>query len=167
MGSDVEAEAEAEADEAAEEEGLKSEGEPEQELGSLQRGGYGSHNVFCNGYFTLDNDPTTPHCRIKVLPRWAVNEHMGVTNLSKTLQVRRLDDCSEKPVRTYLVLRAWMLWRFQQGNFAEHAHCRKAWLAHEIDCLRKGIISLGVLGGGSGHPDADGLIKTWVPQAMS
>ena len=53
VGSEVEAEAEAEADEAAEEEGRKSEGEPEQELGSLQRGGYGSHTVFCNCYLFL------------------------------------------------------------------------------------------------------------------
>ena len=62
-------------------------------------------------------------------------------------------------MRTYLVLRAWMLWRFQQESFAEQARCRKTRLAHEIDCLRTGIISFGVLGGGSGHPDADGLIK--------
>jgi hypothetical protein len=70
------------------------------------------------------------------------------------------------PVRTYLVLRAWALWRAKSCGFVARNHWRQRWYEQESSELRRDISQLGVAGGGTGQEVADGKIRNWAPHVL-
>ena len=69
-------------------------------------------------------------------------------------------------LRTYLVLRAWMLWRSTRDGWKDRKSCRAIWWMHEHDKLRSAISALSCLGGGSGNAAADAMIRQWCPGVL-
>lgn len=135
----------------------------------------GTHTVFNNGYFTLSNDKTCwpgtsirkyDDCKIRVLPRWAKDGEMGKKDQSKNARFDEHADDPENPVKCYMVLRAWMIQRFQAHHFHEARTCRKKTLAKFVADLRRDITDLGVAGGGTGNAKADAKIRLWAPDAL-
>eukprot|EP00959_Pyramimonas_sp_CCMP1952_P097751 2042987-Pyramimonas_sp.AAC.1 len=64
-----------------------------------------------------------------------------------------------------MVLRAWMINRFQQYGFSDAREDRRAWLRREIDSLLRDIRSLGAHGGGTGSAKADAKIRSQLGDA--
>ena len=91
---------------------------------------------------------------------------MGTTAKSKSCTVLHYDEDSVVPTRTYLVLRAWKLHRFQTGGFVEARASRGTWLARQQSKLAEDIAALGVIGGGSGSAEADKKIRLWAPAVL-
>ena len=82
------------------------------------------------------------------------------------LRTRRLEPTE---VRTFLILRAWMLYRCTAGGsgWAYKKKARERWLADESASLARDIAALGAPGGGTGHALANDLIKEWWPDAFA
>ena len=129
----------------------------------------GSYVVENNGYFSFTNDPNYPDCKVRVLTRWTVSAEdggLGTRLKSKSATIAHYDDDGEMPTRTMLVLRAWMLQRFQKGVFAEARLERRRWLEEQRAKLRMDICRLGVPGGGTGSVGADRQIRNWAPEVL-
>lgn len=146
-------------------------GELEADIGFTGRAAKGAHTVFSNSYFLLTDNPNYPDCRMTVHRRWhdemGISQALGGRGWSKTIGVKTLADPPEgKPVRTYLALRAWMLWKFQEQGFSTKSKGRMNWLSKEVESLRRDIALLGVHGGGTGNVQADRLIRKWCPSAL-
>ncbi len=87
---------------------------------------------------------------------------------SKTATMSHYDEV--EPVRTFLILRAWMCYRATWGDWAQRKSARKRWLADETESLRADIRALGVCADGSGstgNAAADARIKEWWPAALA
>eukprot|EP00959_Pyramimonas_sp_CCMP1952_P414945 8694067-Pyramimonas_sp.AAC.1 len=118
------------------------------------------------GYFTITDNPKWKDCKVTTLPRW--KEEMGENNRSKTITCSQYGEQKPQPrVICYLVLRAWMLWRFQQNGFAAEKASRRAWPAAETQRLRDDIARLAAPSGQTGNLKADRSIGEWAPQALS
>jgi len=173
LASDAESDAENE----AEEEGPASEADTsEDELVAdpTTRAKAGTHTVFNNGYFTLSDDQTLlpgtsdriyDDCKIRIAKTWL--EELGKKNASKNAVFADFDDVPSTPVRSYIVLRAWMLGRFQEGGFHTKKKSRVKFLARETSKLRDDIAKLAVPGGGTGNDFADKKIRRWFPAAFA
>jgi hypothetical protein len=174
VATDVETEAE----EEAEEDGAQSQAEEssdELEVGPRTRARQGTHRVFNNGYFTLTNDRTCwpgtalrkyNDCKIRILPRWAKDSEMGARFASKNAKFEDFADDAADPIRSYLVLRAWMLGRMKEKQFCEAKKCRKQFHARELTKLSQDIAALRCPGGGTGNEEADTKIRLWAPEAL-
>ena len=84
----------------------------------------GSHVVWSNGYFTLIDDHNYPDAKIRIMPRFCVDGELGRKNMSKTLVIG--DDIGCKPDLTYLLLRAWMLWRSNRDGWIDRKNRAKS-----------------------------------------
>ena len=88
--------------------------------------------------------------------------------MSRTLVTARYDDDHDgPPVRTYLALRAWMLWRATKDGWVAKKPTREKWLTVEAEQLQADVRSMNVLGGGTGSASADELIRTWWATALA
>ena len=105
--------------------------------------------VWSNGYFTLTDNRNYDNCVMSVLPRWTQEGELGDKLKSKRIKVLLKDTTKENPRIAYLILGAWMIWKFQQSGFASHLPCRLTWLEAEREKLRRDIQALQVLGGGT------------------
>ena len=127
------------------------------ELASGTRQAPGTHTVpeYSNGYFTVTNNHNYLDVLIGILPRWCKEEELGTKFLSK--RVRPKDFAEEKghPVRSYAVLRAWMLWRTQENGWKDRKVARQRWWLAEVQKLKRDLASMGALGGGTGHSSSD------------
>ena len=145
------------------------------ELLSGPKAKMGTHTVFNNRYFTLSDDKTLESatgerkykdCKIRILPRWQKAGEMGPVPQCKNARFQDYGETPENPTRSYLVLRAWMIQRFQQDGFHLIHSCRAKFLAYETRSLRAAIEDLGVPGGGTGNDNADAKIRLWAPGAF-
>lgn len=167
LASDVESGAEDEAEECPEEEEAE-----ETDFGNVERLAPGSHVVFNNGYFTLANyalvGPNTD-AKMIVAPRFCVAHPygMGASQKSKTVQIKQFDDSLQAPLRTYIVLRCWSLWRAAQGDWLRHSSARKRWFEKEEADIRTAIRSLQAPRGTTGNQAADAKIREWAPQVLA
>ena len=131
----------------------------------------GSHVVHRDGYFTLVNYHKLggkTDCKILMLPRWAVPapNGMGVAQRSKTCHILTYDTSLEKPDITYVVLRAWALWRAKEHNFLEGHPARKKWHEEEIHTLRSKIEEISSVAQSTGSTAADEQIRKWEPRIL-
>ena len=81
---------------------------------------------------------------------------MGDIGKSRTLRIKDFDIDGEDPRRTYLILRAWKLWRAQHGGFKGRLPARRSWYMVELERLRRDVKGMGIAVGGAGSADADG-----------
>ena len=77
-----------------------------------------THVVCSNSYFTFTDNPGYPDVKVSVVPRWCRPEHLGVENKSRTVVVSHFGEARANPVRSVWVLKAWMLYKSRQGDFA-------------------------------------------------
>ena len=86
--------------------------------------------------------------------------------MSAQVQIALFDTDMRNPVRTYLVLRSWSLWRARENNWVEYKSARKAWYNREFSSLQQEIQKLGVGTHTTGNAEADRLIRHWVPDLL-
>ena len=86
--------------------------------------------------------------------------------MSKTLTILSYDASEEAPTRTFLMLRAWMLWRVQRHGFIGKRVARMRWFAEEERSLKQAIADLQVLGSRTGCAKADAEIAKWMPSVF-
>ena len=128
--------------------------------------------VWSNGCFTLSDNPAWPDVKIRVLPRWCVDEHMGApvpgdatTQMSKAVTPTHFGESRERPLRAYAVLRSWSIWRGQQRGFSRGSPYRQRIFDMERARLRADLDALGH-GGRTGHAAADAMSMTWTPDVF-
>ena len=135
-------------------------------VSSLTRAPYGSKTVFNNGYFTLSHDRSYGTAFMCVHRRLCTPAELGIADTSRRFVTTPFDG-SQEPVRTYLVLRAWMLWRASIKGWAARHEARKKLFEGESRQLRRDIQKMEELGGGTGCVHADNCIKSWWPSALA
>ena len=104
---------------------------------------------------------------MRMLPRWATVDDMGTTQLSKTYKIARFDIDESTPTVTCILLRAWMLWRFQQHGFGDRDRFKRKWWAAEADALKLDIGRLGIGARSTGSAEADAFIKELIPAVLN
>lgn len=161
-----------EAAEIEQEEADTGKSDEEAPFGTLERHAPGTHLVFNSGYFSLMNYALRggkSDCKILIAPRFCCDppEGLGSENKSKTCQIAQFDQ-DHRPVRTYIVLRCWSLWRAQQGGGAwlQHSPARLRWYQKEESDIRTAIADLNEPAGTTGCPAADVKIRQWAPQVL-
>lgn len=115
----------------------------------------GTYTVFDNDYFFISHTPA--ECRIRLRPRW--HDELGGRGFSKTLNPKHFGD-----ERTYILLRAWMLKRAEQGNW----RAKKQGRARQFDTdevnLADSIKALRATDGLLGHEKASEMLKNINPE---
>ena len=119
-----------------------------------------------NQYFWCTNAPNYPDVVMTMHPAWRSEAELGGALYSKRLRPHHFDDDDVNPIRTYLVLRSWMLWRSTRDGWKDRKNCRAIWWMHEHDKLRCAISALRCLGGGAGDAAADTMIGQWCPGVL-
>ena len=127
----------------------------------------GTHIVESDNYFSLANYGRGD-AKMILRTKWAVAPPvgMGFTQLSKTIQIATFDDNLDAPTRSYIVLRAWALWRSKQNNWVQYSPERAGWYQREHGKLKKAIANLGEAFGTTGNANADTCIREWVPDLL-
>ena len=93
---------------------------------------------------------------------------MGVHNKSKTLVPSHFGDSRGSPIRTKLVLRAWMLHKFTTNEFASGRAARRKLLNAEVASLRADIIAMiSDTNMTTSNRRADEMIIAWAPMVMA
>lgn len=119
-----------------------------------------------NTYFTLTDQPEFPYVRIRMKPSFALPGRLGGTELSKSLMPQQVGDSRDSPIRTYIVLKAWALWRTSQGTWLSERRARQRQYEHDCAGLMQEIRNLGYGAAMLGHPHANDLLLTWLPGAL-
>lgn len=119
-----------------------------------------------NGYYTIINDPRDNDVKLKRLKRWCVADEIGSTEKSRTVIPKHFDEEKDAPDKSYMVLRAWFLWRGRRDGWADRLVPRQIFFHHLENKLRADIAALQVSGGGTGSPTADALIRGWCPSVL-
>ena len=68
--------------------------------------------------------------------------------------------------RTYILLRAWCVWRMRQGNFLQVRAHRRMVAEAEVVALRTLVHGLGH-GNSTGHAGADHMLNELVPEVLA
>ena len=72
------------------------------------------------------------------------------------------------PVRTLLVLRAWVIWRAKENNFSSASACRRSLFAKELATLRKDVEAMSSAAQPTlGNRSADARICSFVPDILT
>ncbi|MCP4203612.1 MAG: hypothetical protein GY769_16960 [bacterium] len=121
----------------------------------------GTHKVaWHSAYFTLTHDRRFDEIRMRVKPRWLVPAHMGTDHPNRSLRSSHFKQ-HEDPVRvTYLVLRAWALWRMPRNGFLHAAsEGRQDAFRRECEDLRRELIEVGA----TANDEALSFLHLWAP----
>jgi hypothetical protein len=125
----------------------------------------GTHVVWTNGYFFLQDRRDQKHLRILMYGHWGRDDQMGKYNLSKQLVPSEFDEDRNDPRRTKVVLRAWALWRMRQSGAWFDAHSRRhRQLARDEAELERDIKALP--GPITGNALADVMLKRLAPDVV-
>ena len=125
-------------------------------------------DVYCsNGYFSFTDNPLFRDVKVSVAPKWCTLEHLGASSMSKAVLPANFDEPRASPVRSFLVLRAWMLFKARTNEFRDRRSSRRRLFAGETRDLRQRIVALSSSAAPStGHPAADALIRGWAPEVL-
>ena len=124
-----------------------------------------AHTAWQNDYFILTDNRNYPDMRMRAKDRWKGRSDLGPKLTSKTLTVCHFGDDRAHPDQTILVLKAWMLHRWQvHEEQLLKKRCRlEAW-GRELDNLRSEIRKRG--GQKALHPKTVEKIMDWAPIAF-
>ena len=102
---------------------------------------------------------------MRIQQRWTGPHHLGAAAASKTLVPAHFGDSREQPDQIVLVLKAWMLYRWNgnDGKFMKRRSRQVAW-ERERDALAKDVRARG--GRGSLHANALAKIEMWAPSVL-
>ena len=105
----------------------------------------GTHVAWGNENYKLVDNRNYPDCLMRVADRWLGAEHLGGHRRAKCVRPSRYGETRNAPEVTYLVLKAWMLWRMEWNGcqFLQGSRARlEAWL-REARALRHQISRIG------------------------
>ena len=102
--------------------------------------------IFNNGYFTMEDNPKHPNAKISIHKRLRIEEELGTALTSKTLTTVHYDE-TDLHTRTFLALRAWMLWRAEWGGWASRNSDREKWHFEEGRALQADFVPFKLLEG--------------------
>ena len=136
-------------------------------------GGHGSAKgsasgpcIFDNGYFFLKSNEKD--LKMKIYEKWLSAPPKGIgrsPTMTKTITPSTLGETRDKPTRSMLCLRAWMLFRVNgaPGWVSSVAHRERLFL-EEADCLYADVCHLQPQADGLlGNKEASNFFKEWVP----
>ena len=124
--------------------------------------------VHTNGYFTFTDNPVFSDVKVSVIPRWCKEEHLGKLNMSKTVTPAHFGETRVSLVRAMMVLKAWMLWRAQTGDFCNKRAARRKLFAGEARNLKAAIVEASSASlPTTGNAAADALIRKWAPDVLA
>ena len=120
-----------------------------------------------NRYFFIADNTGHPDVKMNMHKYWSYDPPggMGLVGRSKTLTPAHYGESREDPVRSFLMLRAWMLWRVKQDGWVDWDRGRQRHFAEEAIVLERKIAALEPRPNGKllGNAKADALLKGWVP----
>ena len=124
-----------------------------------------THTAWSNDYFVLTDNRNYKDVRMIVLQKWKGPLHLGSTLASKTLVPAQFGDTRSEPDQIVLVLKAWMLYRWQGngGRFLERRSRKEAW-ERERDALAIDIRKRG--GPAALHANARAQLHEWAPEVL-
>jgi hypothetical protein len=128
----------------------------------VERKAAGTHVVaeLSNEYFTFVDNRGYENVRVLLRPRWV--EFLADGIKSKTLTPHLVGDFRARPVRAFLVLRAWAVGRFQHRGFHLTKSARKKFFERECAALKAAIRAHPPVGEPSvGNAEADGMIREY------
>ena len=128
----------------------------------------GENVHYSNGYVTITNNTSFNDVKISVIPRWCTAEDLGVSDKSKTVVPDHFGDVRENPVRAFIVLRAWMLFKARHNDFCNKRAYRRRLFAEDLKSLKSDVEALSsVKRPTTGNDNADAFIRWWVPGVVS
>ena len=120
-----------------------------------------------NGYFYIPDNTGNPDVKINMHQCWSHEPPggMGLVKRSKTLTPAHYGESRADCVKSFLMLRAWMLWRVKQKGWVDYDRGRMRHFAEEGTKLQRKIAALEPRPRGKllGHARADALLQDWVP----
>ena len=124
-----------------------------------------THTIWSNDYFVLTDNRNFNNLRMRIQQRWTGPKHLGAALASKTLIPFHFGDKREEPDQIILVLKAWMLhrWNGNDGKFLKRRSRYIAW-ERERDALAKDVKARG--GRPSLHKNAIKKIELWAPSVL-
>ena len=135
----------------------------------------GTYTIGRNDYFTMtdarDAAGGWTDIKIRIHPRLCVAGELERTpQMSKAVTVSKYDgDHDGVPVRSMLVLRAWMLWRATQHGWHNNHPARIEWHAREAEQLHNDVVACDSAHGhvlSTGSTEADDSIREFWPRAL-
>ena len=125
-----------------------------------------THTIWSNDYFVLTDNRNFNNLRMRIQQRWTGPKHLGAALASKTLIPFHFGDKREEPDQIILVLKAWMLhrWNGNDGKFLKRRSRYIAW-ERERDALAKDVKARGG-GRPSLHKNAIKKIELWAPSVL-
>ena len=142
-----------------------AESEDSEDVPAKARAAAHTHTAWSNDYFVLTDNRNYKDVRMRVHPRWTGPLHLGSTLALKTLVPAHFGDTRSEPDQIVLVLKAWMLYRWQGngGRFLERRSRKEAW-ERERDALAIDIRKRG--GPAALHANARANIHEWAPEVL-
>ena len=130
----------------------------------------GGPTILDNAYFTITHNETDVKCRIRTV--WHCKPPLGLGRLptmSKTMSPGKNGETIDDPVRSVMVLRAWMLWRARSVPGWVDAKPERARLfREEAEHLLRDVINLQPqVDGLLGHPFSSQWLRDHVPDVCA
>jgi len=144
-----------------------SSGEEAPSLRTLKAAPKHTHTVRTNEYYTLTDNRNYPDCRLAFHEQWLRGTggmaKAGARQASKTLSPAVHGETREEPKLSYLILRAWALWRMQQSpEWLQAKSERQLFYDAEVRKIKIRLASLQ-------HPLHDKVrerLHAWAPEVL-
>ena len=121
--------------------------------------------VWSNRYFYILDNSGHPDVKIRMYDAWTTEEQMGHRDMSKTLTPSHYGETRENPARSFVLLRAWMLWRARRDGWATARPGRSRQFEVDAADLERDIRALpGPL---TGDGAANARLREWVPDIVA
>ena len=135
--------------------------------------GHRKHLYDNNYFYIIDNEGNADVKDVNILihRHWTSEPPLGLgraNTCSRTLTPAHYGETRLNPVRSFLLLRAWMIWRATQDGWAARAPGRSRIFVDEAVRLERDIRRIqpqpdGILG----HRDATRKLEAWVPDIVA
>ena len=134
-----------------------------------------THVVGGDEYFSYVNNRRYPNFRCYIAGCWLKAGLMGSAEMarrsstikqSKCLLILEYDQDEAHPVLSWLLLRAWAVWRMSQYRFCEGHPSRAIHRDSMLRSLTQDVHNFGVAGGSVGVAKADHLFRQWTPSVL-
>ena len=123
-----------------------------------------------NTFFYISDNSGHPDVKI-VMHSFGAHDPpggMGSSARSRTLTPAHYGESRDDPVRSYILLRSWMVWRAGLHGWSGAHPGRAREFAEESALLERDVRQLQPQPGGLlGHPAADSKLRMWVPEIVA